>query len=126
MSSEELFALIALATVGTFTPGPNTALSATIAANHGLRRALPFVCAVPAGWGVLLVLNAGLHTLVYGAAYVQDTSSDQRSRQGQGRRGVQHEHQGGDDRDACARARTGAVGDKDRGVHNQPALPQPG
>ncbi len=43
MSSEELFALIALATVGTFTPGPNTALSATIAANHGLRRALPFV-----------------------------------------------------------------------------------
>ena len=67
MSSEELFALIALATVGTFTPGPNTALSATIAANHGLRRALPFVCAVPAGWGVLLVLNAaGLSVMVLG------------------------------------------------------------
>jgi threonine/homoserine/homoserine lactone efflux protein len=67
MSSEELFALIALATVGTFTPGPNTALSATIAANHGLRRALPFVCAVPAGWGVLLVLNAaGLGVMVLG------------------------------------------------------------
>jgi threonine/homoserine/homoserine lactone efflux protein len=67
MSSEELFALIALATVGTFTPGPNTALSATLAANHGLRRALPFVCAVPAGWGVLLVLNAaGLGVMVLG------------------------------------------------------------
>jgi threonine/homoserine/homoserine lactone efflux protein len=67
MRSEELFALIALATVGTFTPGPNTALSATIAANHGLRRALPFVCAVPAGWGVLLVLNAaGLGVMVLG------------------------------------------------------------
>ena len=67
MSSEELFALIALATVGTFTPGPNTALSATIAANHGLRRALPFVCAIPAGWGVLLVLNAaGLGVMVLG------------------------------------------------------------
>ena len=67
MSSEELFALIALATVGTFTPGPNTALSATIAANHGLRRALPFVCAVPTGWGVLLVLNAaGLGVMVLG------------------------------------------------------------
>jgi threonine/homoserine/homoserine lactone efflux protein len=67
MSSEELFALIALATVGTFTPGPNTALSATIAANHGLRRALPFVCAVPAGWGLLLVLNAaGLGVIVLG------------------------------------------------------------
>ena len=67
MSSEELFALITLATVGTYTPGPNTALSATIAANHGMRRALPFVCAVPSGWGVLLVLNAaGLGVMVLG------------------------------------------------------------
>jgi threonine/homoserine/homoserine lactone efflux protein len=67
MSSTELFALIALATVGTFTPGPNTALSATIAANFGLRRALPFVCAVPVGWGILLILNAaGLGVMVLG------------------------------------------------------------
>jgi threonine/homoserine/homoserine lactone efflux protein len=67
MSSAELFALIALATVGTFTPGPNTALSATLAANYGLRRALPFVCAVPAGWGILLILNAaGLGVMVLG------------------------------------------------------------
>jgi threonine/homoserine/homoserine lactone efflux protein len=67
MSSDELYALIALATVGTFTPGPNTALAATIAANHGLRRALPFVCAVPAGWGILLILNtAGLGVMVLG------------------------------------------------------------
>ncbi len=67
MSSDEFFALITLAIVGTFTPGPNTALSATIAANHGLRRALPFVCAVPAGWGILLILNAaGLGLVVLG------------------------------------------------------------
>ena len=67
MSQAELFALIALAAVGTFTPGSNTALSATFAANHGLRQALPFVCAVPAGWGVLLVLNAvGLGAVVLG------------------------------------------------------------
>ena len=67
MSSDEFFALITLATVGTFTPGPNTALSATIAANHGLRRTLPFVCAVPAGWGILLILNAaGLGLVVLG------------------------------------------------------------
>jgi threonine/homoserine/homoserine lactone efflux protein len=67
MSSAELFALIALATVGTFTPGPNTALSAALAANYGLRRALPFVCAVPAGWGILLILNAaGLGVMVLG------------------------------------------------------------
>jgi len=65
MSSDELFALITLATVGAFTPGPNTALSTTMAANHGLRRALPFVCAVPAGWGILLMLNAaGLGVMV--------------------------------------------------------------
>ncbi len=65
MSSAELFAWITLATVGTFTPGPNTALSATLAANHGLRLALPFVCAVPAGWGLLLILNAaGLGVMV--------------------------------------------------------------
>ena len=67
MSSAEFIALIALATVGSFTPGPNTALSATLAANYGLRRALPFVCAVPAGWGLLLTLNAaGLGALVLG------------------------------------------------------------
>ena len=31
---------LVLATVGSFTPGPNTALSTTLAANHGLRLAL--------------------------------------------------------------------------------------
>jgi threonine/homoserine/homoserine lactone efflux protein len=67
MSSAEFIALIALATVGTFTPGPNTALSATLAANYGLRSALPFVCAVPAGWGILLIVNAaGLGVMVLG------------------------------------------------------------
>ena len=65
MISTEFMALIALATVGSFTPGPNTALSATLAANFGLRRALPFVCAVPVGWGLLLLLNtAGLGAVV--------------------------------------------------------------
>ena len=65
MSSAELFALIALATVGTFTPGPNNTLAAALAANYGLRQALPFVCAVPVGWSVLLVANAlGLGVIV--------------------------------------------------------------
>lgn len=65
MNASEFFALIVLATVGTFTPGPNTALSTAIAANYGLKKALPFVCAVPAGWGVLLIANsAGLGALV--------------------------------------------------------------
>jgi len=48
-----------------FSPGPNTTLSTALAANHGLKRALPFVCAVPVGWGALLSLCAlGLGALL--------------------------------------------------------------
>jgi threonine/homoserine/homoserine lactone efflux protein len=48
-----------------FSPGPNTTLSTALGANHGFRRALPFVCAVPVGWGaLLLVCAAGLGALV--------------------------------------------------------------
>ena len=65
MTSAELSALLVLATVSSFTPGPNTTLSTAMAANHGLRRAMPFVCAVPVGWGMLLSLCAlGLGALV--------------------------------------------------------------
>ena len=65
MTTQELMALLALGFMGSFTPGPNTALSTTLAANHGLRRALPFVCAVPCGWGLLLLASsAGLGALV--------------------------------------------------------------
>jgi threonine/homoserine/homoserine lactone efflux protein len=65
MSGTEFTALLVLATAMSFTPGPNTALSAAMAANHGLRHAMPFVCAVPVGWGLLLSLSAmGLGTLL--------------------------------------------------------------
>ena len=48
-----------------FSPGPNTTLAAALAANHGLRRAMPFICSVPVGWGVLLSLCAlGLGALL--------------------------------------------------------------
>jgi threonine/homoserine/homoserine lactone efflux protein len=58
-------ALLVLATLTSFTPGPNTTLSTALAANSGLRHALPFVLAVPVGWGVLLcVCAAGVGTLV--------------------------------------------------------------
>ena len=73
MSSAEFGALLGLATAASFTPGPNTYFhwagpfyalygaglslySSAIAANRGLRGALRFVCAVPAGWGLMLVL----------------------------------------------------------------------
>jgi threonine/homoserine/homoserine lactone efflux protein len=58
MTWSEFLALLALATATSFTPGPNTTLSTTLAANGGLRRALPFVCAVPVGWSLLLALCA--------------------------------------------------------------------
>ena len=65
MNWQEFTALLVLATAMSFTPGPNTTLSTALAANHGLHRALPFVCAVPVGWGALLAICAlGLGALV--------------------------------------------------------------
>ncbi len=65
MPLSELWTLLALATAMSFTPGPNTTLSTALAANFGLRRALPFVCAVPVGWGLLLAMcSLGVGALV--------------------------------------------------------------
>ena len=65
MNWQEFTALLILATAMTFSPGPNTAMSTALGANHGLKRALPFVCAVPVGWGALLaVCTFGLGALV--------------------------------------------------------------
>jgi threonine/homoserine/homoserine lactone efflux protein len=65
MPATELAALLAYATAMAFTPGPNTTLSAAMAANHGLAHAMRFVFAVPFGWCLLLVLcAAGLGTVV--------------------------------------------------------------
>jgi len=58
MTSSELSALLVLATVSSFTPGPNTTLSTAMAANYGLKRAMRFVLAVPVGWGILFTLCA--------------------------------------------------------------------
>ena len=65
MNWQEFTALLVLATAMSFSPGPNTTLASTMGANHGLRQAMPFVCAVPVGWGVLLGLCAvGLGALL--------------------------------------------------------------
>jgi len=65
MTWQEFTALLVLATAMSFTPGPNTTLSTALAANGGLRRAMPFVCAVPLGWSALLLVCAwGLGALV--------------------------------------------------------------
>lgn len=67
MPFQEFTALLILATAMSFTPGPNTTLSTAIAANYGLRHSLRFVCAVPVGWLLLLLLCAlGVGALVTG------------------------------------------------------------
>ena len=58
MSTQEWWALLVLATATSFTPGPNTTLSATLAANGGLRAAMRFVLSVPVGWGLLLLIGS--------------------------------------------------------------------
>ena len=59
MTAPELTALLLFCTAMSFSPGPNTTLSTALAANLGLKRALKFCLAVPAGW-TLLMLASGL------------------------------------------------------------------
>ena len=64
----EFTALLALGTAMSFSPGPNTTLSTALAANRGLRGAMHFVCSVPMGWGLLLLLCAyGLGAILVAA-----------------------------------------------------------
>ena len=67
MSPAEITALLLFCTAMSFSPGPNTTLSTALAANGGLRRALRFCVAVPAGWTLLMVGSGlGLGALVLG------------------------------------------------------------
>lgn len=59
MSAAEFLALLVFVCAMSFSPGPNTTLSAALAVNHGLQRALRFCLAVPTGW-ILLMLGCGL------------------------------------------------------------------
>ena len=68
MSAAEVTALLLFCAAMSFSPGPNTTLSTALAANLGLRRALHFCLAVPAGWAVLMLASGlGLGALVTGA-----------------------------------------------------------
>lgn len=55
---EQWLSLLTFTTLMSFTPGPNTMLSSALAANHGLKRTLPFIVSVPVGWVLLLWLCA--------------------------------------------------------------------
>lgn len=68
MPFSEFTALLILGTAMSFSPGPNTTLSTALAANYGLPRAMRFVCAVPVGWGLLVLVCAfGLGALLLAA-----------------------------------------------------------
>ena len=68
MSATEFTALLVFCTAMSFSPGPNTTLVTALAANHGLRRALRFCFAVPAGWTLLMLASGlGLGAVVTGA-----------------------------------------------------------
>ncbi len=67
MSSSEFTALFLFCTAMSFSPGPNTTLSAALAANLGLKRALRFCLAVPTGWALVMAASGlGLGALVTG------------------------------------------------------------
>ncbi len=67
MSNGELLALLAFCAAMSFSPGPNTTLATALAANYGLKRALRFCLAVPAGWTLLMLASGlGLGALVTG------------------------------------------------------------
>lgn len=67
MTPTELTALLLFATAMSFSPGPNTTLATAMAANGGLRTALRFCFAVPAGWTAIMVAcGLGLGALVLG------------------------------------------------------------
>jgi threonine/homoserine/homoserine lactone efflux protein len=67
MSPAEITALLLFCTAMSFSPGPNTTLATALAANGGLKRALRFCLAVPAGWTVLMLGSGlGLGALVLG------------------------------------------------------------
>ncbi len=67
MSSAELTTLLIFCTAMSFSPGPNTTLATALAANRGLKSALRFCLAVPAGWTLMMIgCGLGLGALVLG------------------------------------------------------------
>lgn len=57
MPLSDYLALLALVTAMAFTPGPNTTLAAALAADRGMRVAVRFCMAVPAGWCTAAVVQ---------------------------------------------------------------------
>ncbi|MGH6623315.1 MAG: LysE family translocator [Burkholderiaceae bacterium] len=58
MPAEQLSALLLLAIVGSFTPGPNTTIATVTGAHYGVRATVPHMLGVPFGFATMLVAGA--------------------------------------------------------------------
>ncbi len=56
MTHDTLLALIGLAAISSWTPGPNNALLASSGANFGLRRTLPHILGITVGYPLMITL----------------------------------------------------------------------
>jgi threonine/homoserine/homoserine lactone efflux protein len=59
VETDQFAALLIFALVGSFTPGPNTAIATVTGANFGLRAAMPHIFGVPFGFGSMLLAATG-------------------------------------------------------------------
>lgn len=59
MPPDQFIALIVFALVGSFTPGPNTAIATLTGANFGMRAGVPHMLGVPFGFGSMLLAATG-------------------------------------------------------------------
>ena len=73
MTFETFLALLTLALIAAWTPGPNNLMLASSGANFGLRRTLPHICGVAFGFPIMIfVVATGLGAIIAASAALQD------------------------------------------------------
>ena len=73
MTFETFLALLTLALIAAWTPGPNNLMLASSGANFGLRRTLPHICGVAFGFPIMIfVVATGLGAIIAASAALQE------------------------------------------------------
>jgi len=73
MTPETFLALLSLALIAAWTPGPNNLMLASSGANFGIRRTLPHICGVAFGFPIMIfVVATGLGAMIAASAALQD------------------------------------------------------
>lgn len=73
MTFETFLALLALAAVAAWTPGPNNLMLASSGANFGVRRTLPHICGVAFGFPIMIfVVAMGFGAIIAASAALQE------------------------------------------------------